>query len=123
MKRVAIFLALAMLAQPAWAMSTESLIGLCTKWKDVGYDDTLSFDTDGVSAVECAAYMNAMSTVGAQNCVFSEQSASNYQWDASSKQLAQFLLNNAHQYPEKWKYAGYSFFLSHGVHEAFPCEE
>ena len=114
---------LTLLAQPVWANSIEYLLDICTKWKRDGYSEAYNLDTDGIQSIECATYMTAMRDVGVQNCQLREFASPNFGWDASTKQLTQFFLNRAWQYPEQWEYSGYSFFMMNKAHETFPCKE
>jgi hypothetical protein len=108
-----------MLSQPAWAFSSEIMYSECSKWKEIGFSKTGEFDDDGISAMRCAVYMQAISQVGRQNCGLPNHSG--FQFRATPAQLAQAFLNVAEDNPQDWDLMPYSILISE--FGKFPCEE
>jgi hypothetical protein len=114
---------LTMFTQAATAASVETLMPLCTKWKNTGYNPDITVDRDGIEAVKCFAYLNALSDAGAQNCAWGAEGDEFVSWSASSAQLAQFLLNKAEERPSEWEYTVYTFIVMNRAAKEFPCKE
>ena len=114
---------LTMLAQPVWALSVEQLVTYCTSWKETGFSEEFSLDSDSMKALACQNYMNAISNAGAQNCYLDGIAPEVLSWEATPAQLSQFLLNEAEKKPEKWNFFGYTFLVENFVSDAFPCKE
>ena len=114
---------LTILAQPVWADSIEDLLSHCTKWKAIGFSDNYQVRESGLSALACSRYFKALAEVGVDHCLFGVNMPDYMQWDASTKQLTQFFLNKAAEFPEDWHLNPYHFIAVKGAYLAFPCKE
>lgn len=114
---------LTMLAQPAVAYTVEALIAPCTKWKESGFSDTVPQNNDGLDITSCAAHFEALRVVGSQMCIFPEDEFRIFGWEASSKQLVQFVLNQAEELPALWDRSTYAFLILNSASTVFPCRE
>ena len=115
---------LMVLSSPVMAYTTKDLILYCTEWKATGFSEGFTADQKGQQALACASYMAAVEDFGSQNCVWGEENAKLFRWEASREQLAQFFLNEAEKHPELWEASGYAIIaLPSAAPRTFPCIE
>ena len=113
---------LTMLAQPLWAESVGSLYLNCKSWQNSGYKNPSAVSDEGINALRCYEYMNAMQDVGAQNCVQPE-GLDAFRWYATPMQLAQHFINTAEAKPELWQSNPYLLITAGLASKVFPCKQ
>ena len=113
---------LMLLMQPVLAESVGSLYLNCKSWQNSGYKNPSAMSGEGINSLRCYEYMNAMTDVGAQNCIQPE-GLDAFKWYATPMQLAQHFINTAEAKPELWQSNPYLLITTGIAHKVFPCKE